>query len=110
MIQQSPFEIWLIIIALGAGSFGLRYSFLGLIGDRALPPWALRHLRYTAVAVMPGLVAPAVLWPDATGGTPDPARLAAAIVTAGVGYYTRNVLAAVIAGAGTLYGLLWALG
>ncbi|MBZ4021207.1 hypothetical protein CKO11_01850 [Rhodobacter sp. TJ_12] len=102
--------IWLIILALGVGTFFLRYSFLGLIGDRPLPEWALRYLRYTAVAVLPGLVAPLVLWPDATGGQPDPARLAAAAATVGVGLATRNTLAAIIGGLATLYGVLWLLG
>ncbi|MEO1798115.1 MAG: AzlD domain-containing protein [Pseudomonadota bacterium] len=107
MITTPTWEIWVIIIGLGVGSFALRFSFLGLIGERAMPPWVLRHLRYTAVAVLPGLVAPAVIWPAATGGTLDPARLSAAVVTVVVGYLTKNVVAAVGSGAGTLYGLLW---
>ncbi|MEO1705583.1 MAG: AzlD domain-containing protein, partial [Pseudomonadota bacterium] len=78
MITTPTWEIWVIIIGLGVGSFALRFSFLGLIGERAMPPWVLRHLRYTAVAVLPGLVAPAVIWPAATGGMLDPARLSAA--------------------------------
>ena len=61
-------DLWLIIIVLGIGSFGLRFMFLGLVGDRALPDWLLRHLRYTAVAILPALVAPIVVWPAATGG------------------------------------------
>ncbi len=95
--------IWVIIVAMGLGSFGLRFLFLGVIGDREMPEWVLRHLRYTAVAVLPGLVAPLVLWPSATGGQPDPARLVAAVVTLGVGYVTKNVLAAIFSGAGTLF-------
>jgi branched-subunit amino acid transport protein len=95
--------IWVIIIAMGLGSFGLRFLFLGVIGDREMPEWVLRHLRYTAVAVLPGLVAPLVLWPAATGGQPDPARLSAALVTLGVGYATKNVLAAIFSGAATLF-------
>jgi branched-subunit amino acid transport protein len=95
--------IWVIIIAMGLGSFGLRFLFLGVIGDRKMPEWVLRHLRYTAVAVLPGLVAPLVLWPAATGGQPDPARLSAALVTLGVGYATKNVLAAIFSGAATLF-------
>ena len=102
-------ELWIIIIGLGVGSYALRFAFIGLVGDRPLPPWLLRHLRYTAVAILPALVAPLVLWPDATGGAPDPARLAAACVTAAVGYLSRNVLAAMLAGACTLYGLLYFL-
>ncbi|MBO6896187.1 MAG: AzlD domain-containing protein [Shimia sp.] len=95
--------VWVIIVAMGLGSFGLRFLFLGVIGDRELPEWVLRHLRYTAVAVLPGLVAPLVLWPTATEGQPDPARLAAAAVTLGVGYITKNVLAAIFGGAATLF-------
>ena len=110
MITQPTLEIWVIILGLGLGSFGLRYSFLGIIGARRMPNWVLRHLRYTAVAVLPGLVAPAVLWPSATGGEPDPARLAAAVVTCVAGYFSRNVLIAVAAGAATLYVGLWAGG
>jgi branched-subunit amino acid transport protein len=103
-------HIWFIIAALGVGTFLARFSFLGLIGDKPLPEWVLRHLRYTPVAVLPGLVAPLVLWPGATGGTPEPARLSAAAVTLVVGYVTKNVLAAILGGAVTLYGLLWLLG
>jgi len=110
MITAPTWEIWALIAGLGLGSFAMRFSFLGLIGDRNLPPWVLRHLRYTAVAVLPGLVAPAVIWPAATGGMLDPARLSAAVVTVVVGYFTKNVVAAVSAGAATLYGLLWLIG
>ncbi|SMR83365.1 Branched-chain amino acid transport protein [Aliiroseovarius halocynthiae] len=101
--------VWLIILAMAVGSFLIRFSFLGVIGDRQMPEWVLRHLRYTPVAVLPGLVAPLVLWPSATGGNLDPARLGAALVTLAVGYFSKNVLAAILSGAATLYGLLFLL-
>ncbi|SDF30250.1 AzlD domain-containing protein [Limimaricola pyoseonensis] len=100
--------IWTVILVLGAGSFVLRFSFLGMIGAKPLPEWVLRHLRYTAVAVLPGLVAPAVLWPAATGGEPDLARGLAALAVIVVGLVTRNVLAAMAAGAGVLYAVIGA--
>lgn len=102
--------IWTIIIAMGIGTFLIRFSFLGLIGDRELPPWVLRHLRYTAVAVLPALVAPLVISPAATGGTLDPARLAAAVATLAVGMITKSVIWAIAAGGSTLFGLLYLLG
>ncbi|WP_375280034.1 AzlD domain-containing protein [Pseudooctadecabacter sp.] len=102
--------IWTIIAILAVGTYLIRFSFLGLIAGRDLPEWVLRHLRYTAVAVLPGLVAPLVLWPPATDGQIDPARLSAALVTFGVGIMTRNVVAAILCGGVTLYGMLWALG
>lgn len=102
-MNYSTAEIWLIIAVLGAGTFLIRFSFLGLIGDRDMPPIVLRLLRFTPVAVLPGMVAPLVLWPAATDGQPDPVRLVAAAVTVVVGLWLRNVLWAMAAGAGALY-------
>ncbi len=110
MRDIATFDIWITIICLGLGSFGLRFVFLGLIGDRPMPAWVLRHLRYTAVAVLPALVAPMVVWPPATGGTLDMPRLTAACVTIAAGLVTRNVLAAIISGAATLYLMLYLAG
>lgn len=103
-------SLWTVIIALAAGTFFIRWSGLGLLGGRELPAWVLRHLRYTAVAVLPGLIAPFILWPEATGGTPDPARLSAAVVVFGLGIWTRNVALSVVGGFVTLYGVQWLAG
>ncbi|MEO0750248.1 MAG: AzlD domain-containing protein [Pseudomonadota bacterium] len=108
MIDQTT--LWTVIIGIGLGSYLFRFGFIGIIGNRPLPPWILRHLRYTAVAVLPGLVAPLVLWPPATGGELDAPRLAAAVVTVGVGITTRNPLIAIIFGACTLYAGLYLAG
>ncbi|SFE83577.1 AzlD domain-containing protein [Roseivivax sediminis] len=102
--------LWLVIVGLGIGSFALRFAFLGLVGDRPLPPWLLRHLRYTAAAILPALVAPLVLWPSATDGEPDPVRLAAAAATLAMAYLTKNVLAAMVAGAVVLTTGLYIVG
>jgi branched-subunit amino acid transport protein len=103
-------RIWVVILVLGAGTFLIRYSFIGLVGDRSLPPWAVRLLRYVPVAVMPGLVAPLIAWPHATGGEPDPARLLAAAAALTLGALTRSVLAAVVGGMAVLYAALATIG
>lgn len=103
-------KIWLVILALGAGTYLIRWSFLGAIGSRPIPSWAARALRYTAVAVLPAIAVPLALFPAATGGRPDPARLTAAIVTLAVGVLTRNMLAAILAGMATLFGMLALVG
>lgn len=107
--SASDLTVWIVIIALGIGTFLIRWSFLGALGDRDLPGWVLRMLRYTPVAVLPALVAPLVMWPAATGGQPEPARLAAAAATVAVGVLTKNVILAITAGAVTLFGLLYLL-
>lgn len=102
-----PVTLWIVIIGLGIGSYALRFAFLGIVGDRPMPAWLLRHLRYTAVAMLPALVAPQVVWPAATDGQADLPRMAAASVTLVVGLMTKNVVAAIISGAGTLFAMLW---
>ena len=102
-MNYSDTTIWIIIACLAVGTFGLRFAFLGFVGDRPMPPWLLRHLRYTAVAVMPGLIAPLILWPAATDGEPDPARLSAAAVALAIGVLTKNVIGAIVGGIATLY-------
>ena len=105
-MTASPGTVWTVILLLAAGTFLIRFSFLGLIGDRKLPEWVLRHLRYTPVAFLPAIAAPLVLWPEATGGALDPARLAAAAMTLALGVWTKNVLLAIVAGLACLFGLL----
>ncbi|QDL92391.1 AzlD domain-containing protein [Paroceanicella profunda] len=100
-----PVTVWTVTVLLGIGTFLLRLSFLGVLGRRELPEWLLRHLRYVAVAVLPGLVAPLVVWPQATGGALDAPRLAAAAAALLVGAFSRNFFGAVAAGAAALYGL-----
>lgn len=108
MIETST--LWTVIILLGIGSFSLRFVFTGLVGDRAMPDWLLRHLRYTAVAILPALVAPQVVWPVATDGVFDIPRASAAAAALFIGLVTKNVLMAVLGGAITLYGLLYLIG
>ena len=100
-------EAWIVVVVLAVGSYAIRFSFLAFLGQRPLPDWLLRHLRFTAVAILPGLVAPLVLWPSGTGGEPDLARILAALATLAVGWWTRVMLWAIAAGAVTLYGVLW---
>lgn len=110
MTGHSPFAVWAVILILGAGTYALRASFLGPLGRRPFPEWALRLLRYTPVAVLPALIAPATVWPAATGGETDPARLLAAGATVIAGALTRSALPAMAAGLATLYAGLWLIG
>ena len=45
----STATLWLVIAGLAFGSWLLRFSFLGIIGNKELPEWVKRHLRYTLV-------------------------------------------------------------
>lgn len=102
MMDKSAADIWIIIIAMGIGTYLIRLSFIGLIGDRDLPPWLLRMLRFTPVAVLPAVVAPMLV---KSGQTTDPMQIVAALVTLAVGLKTRSVLWAILAGFVLYFGL-----
>jgi len=100
MIDKST--LWLVIFVLGIGSFLLRFSFMGWMGDRPLPEWALRYLRYTAVAIIPALLAPMVVFSNQTETGPEPVRLIAAIATLTIGIISKSVIYAILTGAAVL--------
>jgi len=102
--------LWTVIIGLAIGSFGLRFAFIGLMANRSMPAWLMRHLRYTAVAIIPALVAPLVAWPTPTGGVTSVPHLIAALAILAVGYFSKNVLAAMACGGVALVGLLFLAG
>lgn len=105
-----PSQLWPVIAGLALGSFAIRFVFLGFVDSRKLPSWVLRHLRYTAVAMIPALVAPLVIWPEATDGATDPARLIAALATLAAGMAMRNLMAAILTGGTVFYACQWLLG
>ncbi len=91
-------NVWAIIVILGVLTYLTRFAFLGLVGNRPLPAWFERHLRYTAVSILPALAVPLVVWPDAVGTAPELARLVAAGAALGVAAWRRDAIAGVIAG------------
>ena len=110
---MSPFTsltLWTVILGLAVGSFALRFTFLALMGDRTMPAWLMRHLRYTAVAILPALVTPLVVWPSATNGMPSLPHLLAALVALTVGLISKNIIAAMATGALSLYGMIALIG
>lgn len=109
-MNYSSTEVWIIILLMAIGTYLIRFSFLGPLANMKMPPWALRLLRYTPVAVIPGLVAPLVLWPAATDGQPDLARMMAAATALALGALTKNVIVAIFGGAGMLYLMLYIVG
>ena len=98
-------EIWAIIVILGVGTYLIRFSFLGLLGNRELPEWALRHLRYTPVAVLPGLVAPLVLMPENPGDGLDLIRVAPAIATVAIAWWRKSMFFGIFTGVATFTAL-----
>ena len=100
---------WLIVAAIGLGTFLWRFSFIAALGRFQIPEWVPAALRFVPAAVLAALALPAV---TSVNGelmlSPTNERLVAAIIAAAVAWWTKNVLATIAVGMGALW-LLQAL-
>jgi len=96
-----------IIFAIGIGTYLLRLSFIGIVGDREMPEWALVPLRFVAPAVLAALIAPAVLLNEgalALSPASNP-RAIATLVALLLAWKTRSVPLVIAAGLITVWAL-----
>jgi len=103
--------LWWIIIAIGAGTFFWRGSFLVFGGGVGLPAVVRRALNYVPPAVFAALVLPGIIEFEATGALGGP-RLAAGVVAGWVAWRTHGTIATLAAGMVVLWSLraLWPAG
>ena len=104
--MMSALSIWLLFLAVGLGTFALRFLFIYLFGRIEMPGWLPRVLRFVPAAALAALVFPALTHP---AGHLDLSihnfRLLAGLGGALVAWRTRNVLFTILAG----MMLLWIL-
>lgn len=76
--------MFLLILAMGVVTFGLRFAPLALAGDRALPGWLTSWLSFVTPAVFVALVVPVVLGPlvRVGPGAPQPVAALVAVLAA----------------------------
>lgn len=101
--------LWLTMIAIGAATFAIRFSFIYLFGRMEIPTLMRRGLRFVPPAVLTAIVFPELLMP---GGVFDlslgNARLLAGVLAALVAWRTKSVVLTILVGMAALY-LLQAL-
>jgi branched-subunit amino acid transport protein len=97
---------WLLFVAIGLGTFLLRFLFIYLFGKIAIPDWLRRALRFVPAAALAALVFPALTHPAGhLDLTLHNFRLLAGLGGAIVAWKTRNVLLTILVG----MMLLWVL-
>ena len=96
---MSALTIWLLFIAIGLGTFTLRFLFIYLFGKIEMPNWLSRALRFVPAAALAALVFPALTHP---AGQLDLSlsnfRLLAGLGGALVAWRTKNVLLTILVG------------
>lgn len=91
--------IWVAVMFAGLGTYALRASFLFLFerfGD--VPDGVETGLGMVPAAVLSALVVPAVVAPEGAITVIGNGRIPAALVAAGVAWYTESILATIVTG------------
>ena len=97
--------MWGAVVAIGVGTYLTRLSFIGAFGEREMPAWMERPLRYVAPAVLGAIVLPAVVMPE---GVIDfvPAsnpRFLAGVLAGAVAIRFRNITVVITVGMAALW-------
>lgn len=92
-------KIWMIMLALGVGTFLIRYSLIGLMGKIHIPPRIERAFRFIPASMLSALVISQLASYARSSVSPltNPYYLAA-LVACGVAWKTRNTLLTVFMG------------
>ncbi|MBL8080031.1 MAG: AzlD domain-containing protein [Anaerolineales bacterium] len=92
-------NIWLIMIAGGLITFGMRFSFIYLFGRLEIPETLRRALHYVPPAVLSAIIFPELFYND--GGlnlTWANTRLFAGLIAIAVAWFSKNTLVTIIVG------------
>ena len=92
-------RIWLVMIAGGLLTFGIRLSFIYLSGRMQMPERVQRSLRFVPPAILSAILVPEVLMHAGKLDVgPGNERFVAALAAIGVAWATRNTLLTVLTG------------
>lgn len=95
---------WLVVGAIGAGTWALRASLILLFRDAAIPPVLERAFRYVGPSVLAALSIPGLLAPDGAFDLTT-LRVPAGIVAGFVAWRTKSLLVTLLAGLAVYFGL-----
>lgn len=99
---------WLLILAIGMATYGIRLSFVTIFGKGEIPTFVLRVLRFVPMTVLS-----AIIWPqiflvntafDLSLAHP---RWLAGLLAGLIAWRTRNVLLTISVGMAALWILQW---
>ena len=96
--------LWIVIILMGAVTYGLRLSLIALMGRFEVPPLVSRGLRFVPPAVLSAIILPELVQPAGTLNLSlGNLRLVAGVLAIVIAWRTRNVLLTVGAGMAGLW-------
>ncbi len=102
---------WIVMLLAGLLTYGIRLSFIALMGRITVPDWFQRALRFVPAAVLSAIIVPGLF---DRGGTldfsPRNPQIWAGILAIAVAWRTKSVLLTIAAGMAALLALQLILG
>ena len=103
--------LWLMIFGIGAVTYAIRLSCIGLLGQREMPALLLKALRFVPITVLPAIILPELFLRNNTLALSiQNPRWLAGILAAIVAWRTRNVLLTIAVGMVALWVLEFMVG
>jgi len=103
--------LWLMLFVIGAVTYAIRLSCIGLLGQRDMPALLLKALRFVPIAVLPAIILPELfLRNNALALSLQNPRWMAGLLAGFVAWRTRNVLLTIAVGMVALWVLEFLLG
>lgn len=111
MMNLTAYQSWAVVLGLAAGTFLIRYSFIGLFADRDMPGGLDRALKLMVPAIFAAIVFSGVIMVGGeVAGWAHWPRYAAALLGFAAALLTRgNMLVTLAVGMAALHGLPWLL-
>jgi branched-subunit amino acid transport protein len=105
---MSTWQSWGVVLALGLGTFLIRYSFIGLFANRDMPAWLSHGLKLIVPAIFAAIVASGVaISAGEFGGWALWPRYAAAVIALLIALrFKGNILYTVAGGMLALHAML----
>jgi branched-subunit amino acid transport protein len=92
-------NIWVVMLAGGLLTFGMRLSFIYLFGRFHIPGMMRQSLRFVPPAVLSAIILPQLFMPSGSlDVSPGNHRMLAGLVAVIVAWWTKNTLLTILAG------------
>lgn len=96
-------DVFLVILGGGIATFITRFPLMLLSSKREIPEWLIKYMRFIAPAVLTALIVPAIFTKQGKlDFSISNIYIPAAIITAIVAYFSKNMLISVLTGVCTV--------
>lgn len=96
---------WLVVLAVGLGTYAFRAAMFAIVGARDLPAWVQRPLAFVGPAALGALVGGMLLTAHGSAEVPGLAEASAAVVSFATVRRTGNVAIGLLTGFLVLWGV-----